>query len=382
MSKRDYYEVLGVPRSATEDDIKKAYRKLARKYHPDVNKDNPEAAEKFKEVNEANAVLSDAEKRGKYDQFGHGAFEGASAGAGGFGGFGGGGVEDIFDMFFGGARGGGGFNTRRASGPERGSDLRLDLEIAFEEAVFGVEKEVKIKRNESCDTCNGSGATPGSQTETCSECGGSGQVKVVQNSMFGRMVNVRPCPRCNGEGKIIKDPCKSCQGSGKLRKTATIKVKVPAGVDEGTRLRVSGAGDAGTRGAQSGDLYVYLSIKPHKLFTREGQTVFCEIPISIIQATLGADIDVPTLDGKTTFKIPEGTQPNTTFRLKGKGVPRLQGASGGPRGDQLVKVKVVVPKTLTDKQKDLLKAFADATGENINPEEKGFTKILKNLFNN
>ncbi len=383
MSKKDYYEVLGVPRTATEDEIKKAYRKLARKYHPDVNKDNPDAEAKFKEAAEAYAVLSDAEKKQKYDQFGHAAFEGAN-GAGGFdfSGFGGGGGDmgDIFDMFFGGGRGGGFGGARARSGPERGSDLRLDMEISFEEAAFGVEKEVKIKRNETCDTCHGSGAAEGSHTETCSECGGSGQVKVTQNTMFGRMVNVRPCPRCKGEGKIITVPCKTCHGSGKDRKTASITVRVPAGVDEGTRLRVSGAGDAGTRGAPSGDLYVYLSIKPHKLFTREGQTVFCEIPISIIQATLGADIEVPTLDGKTTFKIPEGTQPGTTFRLKGKGIPRLQGSAGGQRGDQLVKVKVVVPKNLTDKQKELLKVFADATGENINPEEKGFSKILKNLF--
>ncbi len=384
MSKKDYYEVLGVPRAATEDDLKKAYRKLARKYHPDVNKDNPDAEAKFKEAAEAYAILSDAEKRQKYDQFGHSAFEGAG-GAGGFdfsnfGGFGGGGgVEDIFDMFFGGARGGAG-GTRRSAGPERGADLRLDMEISFEEAAFGVEKEVKIKRNETCDTCNGSGAAEGSQAETCTECGGSGQVKVTQNTMFGRMVNVRPCPKCRGEGKIIKEPCKPCGGSGKTRKTASVTVRVPAGVDDGTRLRVSGSGDAGMRGAPSGDLYVYLTIKPHKLFAREGQTVFCEVPISIIQATLGADIEVPTLDGRTTFKIPEGTQPGTTFRLKGKGIPRLQGAAGGQRGDQLVKVKVVVPKSLTDKQKDLLKVFADATGENINPEEKGFSKILKNLF--
>ena len=387
MSKKDYYEVLGVSRSATDDDIKKAYRKLARQYHPDVNKDNPDAAAKFKEINEANAVLSDSEKRKQYDQFGHSAFEGAGAGGAGgfdFSGFGGGGgMDDIFDMFFGGGRSGGfgGGSSNRSAAQERGADLRLDMQITFEEAAFGVEKEVKIKRNEACDICHGSGAMSGSKVETCSECGGTGQVKVMQNTMFGRMVNVRPCPKCNGEGKIIKDPCKKCSGTGRDRKTATIKVRVPAGVDEGTRLRVSGAGDAGVRGNASGDLYVYLSIKQHKLFSREGQTVICEVPISIVQATLGAEIEVPTLDGKTIFKVPEGTQPNTVFRLKGKGIPRLQGTSGGARGDQMVKVKIVVPRNLTDKQKELLRNFADVTGDNINPEEKGFAKILKNLFN-
>lgn len=373
--------MLGVSRTASDDEIKKAYRKLARQYHPDINKDNPDAAEKFKEVNEANAVLSDPDKRKQYDQFGHSAFANGAGGAGAggydFGGFGG--AEDIFDMFFGGAARG--FGGGRRNVQERGADLRLDLQIEFEEAAFGVEKDVKIKRNETCDTCHGKGATSDSEIVTCSECGGSGQVQVTQNTLFGRMVNVATCPRCKGEGKIIKNPCKTCHGEGRVRKTATVKVRIPAGVDNGTRLRVSGAGDAGIRGNPSGDLYVYLSIKPHKLFTREGQTVLCEVPISIIQATLGDEIEVPTLDGKTTFKVPEGTQPNTTFRLKGKGIPRLQGTSGGVRGDQLVKVKVVIPKKLTDKQKELLKAFAYATGENINPEEKGFAKVLKNLFN-
>lgn len=382
MSKKDYYEVMGIPKNASDDDIKKAYRKLARKYHPDVNKDDPSAAEKFKELNEANAVLSDPDKRRQYDQFGHAAFQGGPGGpgAGGFdfsgGGFGD--MGDIFDMFFGGAtRGGGG---GRSAAPERGSDLRMEMDITFEEAAFGVEKQVTINRNEVCDTCHGTGSEAGSSVDTCDECHGSGQVKVTQNTMFGRMVNVRTCPKCGGEGKIVKNPCKTCQGSGRVKKKSTVTVRVPAGVDTGTRLRVSSEGDAGIRQKPKGDLYVYINVQPHKLFTREGQTVFCEVPISIVQATLGAEIEVPTLDGKTTFKIPEGTQPNTTFRLKGKGIPRLQGMNGGARGDQMIKIKIVVPRNLNSKQKELLKAFADGTGDNINPESKSFTSKLKNMF--
>ena len=378
-SKKDYYEVLGITRNASDDEIKKAYRKLARQYHPDVNKDNAKAAEKFKEINEANAILSEPEKRKQYDQFGHAAFENNAGGGGGFGGFGGfngGGAEDIFDMFFGGMRGG----ARPSRGQERGADLRLDLEITFEEAAFGGEKEVKIKRNETCHTCKGKGAEDGSEVETCSECHGSGQVQVMQNTMFGRMVNVRTCTKCSGEGKIIKNPCRTCSGSGREKKIAILKVKIPAGVDTGTRLRVPAEGDVGIRQNPQGDLYVYLSVKPHKLFAREGQTVFCEVPISIVQATLGAEIEVPTLDGKTTFKVAEGTQPNTTFRLKGKGIPRLQGMQGGVRGDQMVKVKIVVPRNLNEKQKDLLRSFAEGAGENINPEQKGFAQKLKNIF--
>jgi molecular chaperone DnaJ len=379
VSKKDYYEVLGVARGASDDEIKKAYRKLARQYHPDVNQDNADAATKFKEINEANAVLSDPEKRRQYDQFGHAAFEGAAGGAGGFdfGSFSAGGVEDIFDMFFSGSRGG--FGGRRAQAEEKGADLRLSLTVSFEEAAFGVEKEVKIKRQETCGDCRGSGAAPGSSAQECPECHGTGQVKVTQNTMFGRMVNVHPCTRCQGEGRIIKDPCRACGGSGRVRGASSIKVRVPAGVDEGTRLRVSGGGDAGSHGRPYGDLYVFISVAPHSVFTREGQTVFCEVPISIVQATLGAEVEVPTLDGKTLFKVPEGTQPNTTFRLKGKGIPRL-GAAGGARGDQLIKVKIVIPKNLNNKQKTLLKDFADATGENINPEGKGFAARLKNLF--
>lgn len=381
MSKRDYYEVLGVSKTATQDELKKAYRKLARKYHPDLNKDNPEAAEKFKECNEAYSVLSDEQKRAQYDQFGPEAFENGGMGGGpgaggfgGFGGFGGSGMEDIFDMFFGGQGRGGRSNN---AGPQRGADLRYDMEITFEEAAFGVEKEISLKRAERCEHCHGEGAEPGSKVETCPECHGSGYVRFTQNTMFGQMVNERPCSRCHGEGKIISNPCKECGGSGTVKKTKKLKVKIPAGVDNGSRLRVGGEGEAGLKGGPSGDLYVYLYVKPHKFFERDGTTVLCEVPINIVQATLGAEIKVPTLDGQVTMKVPEGTQPGKVMRLKGKGIPSLR---GGGRGDQLVRMKVVVPTRLTDKQKDALQKFADISKDNINPEEKSFLNKVKDFF--
>ena len=382
MSKRDYYEVLGVSKTATQDELKKAYRKLARKYHPDLNKDNEEAAEKFKECNEAYSVLSDDQKRAQYDQFGHAAFEnggmgggGGFGGAGGFGGFGGSGMEDIFDMFFGGQGGRGG--SRAKTGPQRGADLRFDLEITFEEAAFGLEKEINLYRDETCDHCHGEGAEPGSKVESCPECNGTGYVRFTQNTMFGQMVNERPCSRCKGEGKIISEPCKECRGKGTVKRNKKLKVKIPAGVDNGSRLRVSGEGEAGAKGGPIGDLYVYLYVKPHKFFERDGTTVLCEVPINIVQATLGADIKVPTLDGQVTMKVPEGTQPGKVLRLKGKGIPSLR---GGSRGDQLVRIKVVVPTKLSDKQKDALRKFADISKDNINPEEKSFMDKVKDFF--
>ena len=382
MSKRDYYEVLGVSKTATQDELKKAYRKLARKYHPDLNKDNEEAAEKFKECNEAYSVLSDDQKRAQYDQFGHAAFEnggmgggGGFGGAGGFGGFGGSGMEDIFDMFFGGQGGRGG--NRAKTGPQRGADLRFDLEITFEEAAFGLEKEINLYRDETCDHCHGEGAEPGSKVESCPECNGTGYVRFTQNTMFGQMVNERPCSRCKGEGKIISEPCKECRGKGTVKRNKKLKVKIPAGVDNGSRLRVSGEGEAGAKGGPNGDLYVYLYVKPHKFFERDGTTVLCEVPINIVQATLGADIKVPTLDGQVTMKVPEGTQPGKVLRLKGKGIPSLR---GGSRGDQLVRIKVVVPTKLSDKQKDALRKFADISKDNINPEEKSFMDKVKDFF--
>lgn len=374
MSKRDYYEVLGVEKNASDDEIKKAFRKLARKYHPDMNRENPKAAEeKFKEANEAYEVLSDSQKRAQYDQFGHAAFEGGGGGQGGFGGFGGfsggqGGFGDIFDMFFGGQ---GGFGGGRQPGPERGSDLRYDLEISFEEAAFGKEVELSIPRSEECETCHGTGAAPGTHPETCPQCKGTGQVQFTQNTPFGRMVNARACDRCNGEGKIVHSPCKSCSGKGRKRVKRKISVKIPAGVDNGSRIRVANGGEAGTRGGGNGDLYVYIFVKPHRLFKREGTEVICEVPITFVQASLGDEIEVPTLDGKVKLKIPEGIQSGTILRLKNKGIPSLRGQG---RGDQHVRVKVLTPQKLTDKQKELLREFSSISGENVNPEQKSWFK--------
>ena len=374
MSKRDYYEVLGVNKGASDDEVKKAFRKMARKYHPDVNRDKPEAEAKFKEVNEAYEILSNPDRRSQYDQMGHAAFDGSGGGGfGGFGGGGGGGFNDIFDMFFGGQQGFGG----RHAGPEKGSDLRYDMEIAFEEAAFGVEKDIQIPRTEDCKKCSGSGAAPGTHAETCGQCKGTGQVQVAQNTPFGRMINTRTCDRCHGEGKIVKTPCKDCHGKGTTRVNRKINVKIPAGVDNGSRLRVTHEGEAGMRGGPPGDLYVYIFVKQHKLFTREGNEVICEVPISFVQATLGDEIEVPTLDGKVQLKIGEGTQSGTVFRIKGKGIPHLR---GNGRGDQHVRVKVLTPQKLNDKQRELLQEFAKASGENVNPEQKNFFKKMKDIF--
>jgi len=381
LDKRDYYDVLGVGKTATADEIKKAYRKLARQYHPDVNKDNPAAAEKFKECSEAYSVLSDEQKRASYDQYGHAAFQNGGGGAqgnpfgGGFGGFGGQGMDDIFDMFFNGQGRSG--RSRADNGPRPGADLRMDLEIKFEEAAFGCEKEVSLNREEECETCHGNGAEPGSKVETCSECHGTGEVRVTQNTMFGQMVNVRPCPRCHGKGKIIKTPCHTCRGTGRVKRNKTLTVKIPAGVDSGSRLRVSGEGEAGIRGGGKGDLYVYLYVKPHKFFERDGTTIHCEIPINIVQASLGAEIKVPTLEGQVIMKVPAGTQPGKILRLKGKGVASLR---NGAKGDQLVRIKVVIPTKLSEKQKDALEKFSAVGGDDINPEEKGFLKKISGLF--
>ncbi|MBQ5758662.1 MAG: molecular chaperone DnaJ [Schwartzia sp.] len=376
--KRDYYEVLGVEKGATEAEIKKAHKKLARKYHPDLNPDDPKGAEaKMKEINEAKDVLLDPNKRAQYDQFGHAAFENGMGGGGGagFGGFSSGGfgdMGDIFDMFFNGGRGG-----SRRQGPQRGDDLRFDLEISFEEAAFGVEKEISIPRTENCKKCGGTGAAPGTSPETCPDCHGQGQQQIVQNTPFGRMVNSRTCGRCSGSGKIVKTPCPDCHGSGHQRVTRKIKVKIPAGVDDGARIRVSGEGGAGTRGGGYGDLYVYTFVKPHKLFKRDGDDVFCEVPVTFVQATLGDKVAVPTLDGKVELTVPAGTQSGTILRMKGKGVTHLR---GGGRGDQHVRIKVLTPQNLNTRQKELLKEFAEISGDKVNPEQKSFMDQLKKFF--
>lgn len=385
--KRDYYEVLGVDKNASEAELKKAYKKMARKYHPDLNRDDPKAAEeKFKEVNEAYDVLKDPQKKAQYDQFGHAAFDGGMGGGaggfggfgqGGFGGFGGGGAEgfgDIFDMFFGGQGGGG---RSRRPGPERGSDLRYDLEITFEEAAFGKEVELSIPRTENCETCHGTGAAPGTSPEDCPDCHGTGTRQTVQNTPFGRMVNQTTCGRCHGTGKIVKNPCGDCHGTGHKKVTRKIKVNIPKGVDQGSRVRVGGGGEAGVRGGGNGDLYVYIFIKPHKIFQRQGNDVIVEVPVSFVQAALGDKVQVPTLDGPVDMKVPAGTQSGKILRLRDKGVPHLR---GNGRGDEHVVIKVLTPQNLNQRQKELLKEFGEISGDKVNPEQKSFLDNLKNLF--
>lgn len=380
--KRDYYEVLGLKKGASDDEIKKAYRKMAIKYHPDRNLKNKEDAEAhMKEINEAYDVLKDPQKKAQYDQFGHDAFSaGGGAGAGGFGGgfggFGGGGFGDfgdIFDTFFGGGRG-----QARRNGPEQGADLRIDIELTFEEAAFGVEKELRVPKTENCTACGGTGAAKGTSPEECPQCHGSGQVQSYANTPFGRMVNSHVCERCSGTGKIIKTPCTECGGRGQKKVTKTIKVKIPAGIDEGQRIRVAGGGQAGKRGGPSGDLYVYVYIKKHDLFVREGYDVMCEVPITFVQAGLGDTIEVPTIHGKVEMKVAPGTQSGTIMRLRGKGIPILRRSGNG---DQHVRIKVLTPQKLSDKQKDLLREFADLSGDKVNPEQDSFLNKVKRFFN-
>ncbi|TLS53745.1 molecular chaperone DnaJ [Paenibacillus antri] len=371
MAKRDFYEVLGVQKGASADEIKKAYRKLAREYHPDVNK-APDAADKFKEAKEAYDVLSDDSKRANYDRFGH---ADPNQGFGGFGGGGGadfgGGINDIFDMFF-----GGGGGRRNPNAPQRGADLEYQMQIEFKEAVFGKETDITIPRTETCDVCEGSGAKPGTKPETCSVCRGSGQQEVVQNTPFGRIVNRRACGNCNGTGKIIKDRCNNCWGAGKVKKQRKIHIRIPAGVDDGAQLRVSGEGESGMRGGPSGDLYISIRVKPHEFFEREGEDIYCEVPLTFAQAALGDEIEVPTLTERVKLKIPAGTQTDTYFRLKGKGVPRLRGHG---QGDQHVKVVVVTPTNLSEEQKQLLRDFGGMSGERTH-ENNGFFERMRKAF--
>jgi molecular chaperone DnaJ len=376
MEKRDYYEVLGVGKNASDEELKKAYRRLARQFHPDVNKENPKESEtKFKEANEAYSVLSDPQKRAAYDQFGHAASD-PNFGAGGFGtgDFGFEGFGDIFDMFFG---GGGGRSSRQKNGPQRGNDLRYDMEITFEEAAFGKETVVEIPRTEICPNCKGNAAKPGTPIKTCPSCNGAGQVQVTQNTAFGRFVNVRTCEKCRGAGKTIETPCPECNGTGRVHKNRKIDIKIPAGVENGSRLRVTGEGEAGARGGSNGDLYIYISVKSHSKFERQGNDVISELKLSITQATLGTAVFVETLDGKVELKIPEGTQHGTSFRLRGHGIPYLRGHG---RGDHHIRVKIIMPVRLSNEQRELLKKLAISFGEDISDDDKGFMGKVKDAF--
>ena len=382
--KRDYYEVLGVEKGADKKEIKKAYRKLAMKYHPDVSED-PESTEKFKEISEAYAVLSDEEKRQTYDQYGHAGMGGFSQedifnnvnfedifrgfGFGGSGGAGGGGFESIFDLF--------GFGGGRRNGPRRGDDVGYELRITLEEASTGIERDIEVPHKKICPHCHGEKAEPGTGTRTCETCGGSGQVRHVNNTPLGQFATVRPCSVCNGEGKIIETPCSECHGKGIVRKTSTIHVKIPAGVEDGSRLRVPGEGDAGVRGGPSGDLYVMIRVKKHKLFQRDGSDLTYEMPISFVQASLGDTVEAPTLDGAVDLKIPAGTQTGTSFRVKGHGMPHLR---WNGKGNLYIKVKIITPKKLSPKQKELLQEFAEVSGDEIYAEQKGLFDKFKDAI--
>ena len=367
--KRDYYEVLGVDRSASEEEMKKAFRRLAFQYHPDHNR-NHDAEERFKEINEAYEVLSDAEKRAAYDRFGHIGTQEFGRGFEGFGGFGG--FGDIFETFFGGTT-----STRRHTA-QRGADLRHSVNISFEEAIFGCEKELEISRTELCALCGSSGCEPGSQKATCPVCNGQGEIRRIQQSIFGRFVNIAACERCQGEGFVVTTPCSHCRGTGRERRARTIALKIPAGVDNGSQIRLSGEGDAGFHGGGPGNLYVSLSVRPHALFRREGEDILCDIPINFAQAALGVEVEVPTVDGPATLKVPAGTQPGKVFRLRGKGVPHLRGSG---RGDHLVNVHVVTPQSINEKQRKLFEELGATLGGTVLPsEEKSFFDKIKEAF--
>ncbi len=384
MAKRDYYEVLGVDKNANEQEIKKAYRKMAMKYHPDRNKDNPEAENKFKEVQEANEILSDPQKKAAYDQYGHSAFENGGQGFGnqGFGGQGGfegfsGDFGDIFGSIFG-EGGFGGFGGGRNQGPKvnEGSDLRYNVELTLEEAAFGVEKEIKYKRKGKCKTCGGSGAEPGSGIKTCPKCNGKGRISVQQRTILGVMQTVQECDECHGTGKIPEKECHTCHGTGVEKETVTRKVKIPAGVDNGQRLVVRDGGDAGEKDGIYGDLYLFISVKKHEIFERNDHDIYCDIPVNMTTAILGGEVEVPTLEGKTKIKISEGTQSGKILRLKDKGIKY-----GSHRGSEILTIKVETPTNLTSKQKDLLRKFEDSLGDKNYSKSKSFLDKVKKFFN-
>jgi len=373
--KRDYYEVLGISKGASAEEIKKAYKKMARKYHPDLNPGDKTAEEKFKEVNEAYEVLNDPDKKARYDQYGHAGVD-PNFGGGGFGGFDGGfdfgDLGDIFGSFFGGGFGGG--RRTNPNAPQRGESVRMSLAISFEEAAFGCEKAVSVERSEECGVCHGSGCASGTTPETCPDCRGTGTVQVRRQTPMGVFASSAPCSRCGGKGTIIREPCRECRGSGTIRRHRTIQASIPAGIDNGQTISIRGQGNAGKNGGPAGDLLITITVRPHELFRREGTSVLCEAPVTFAQAVLGAELEIPTIDGKVKYTLPEGTQSGTTFRLKGKGIPAINGRG---RGDQYVTVYIETPKNLNKTQKEALKRFAETLGENNYEERKNFFRKFK-----
>lgn len=386
-TKKDYYEVLGISKGANDDEIKKAYRKMAKKFHPDTNPGNKEAEDKFKEVSEAYEVLSDSQKKAQYDQFGHAAFE-QGMGGGGF--YGGGGFDfdmgDIGDIF--GSMFGFGGGSARQNGPKRGSDVNVNIQIAFEEAIFGTTKEISVTIYDECDTCHGTGAKPGTHAETCKKCNGTGQERFVQQSMFGAVTSVRTCSSCHGTGKQIKEPCSTCRGAGKVRKTKKFEVNIPKGIDNGQTIRLAGKGEVGERGGSYGDLLVTVYIEPNRTFIRKGTNIYCDVPIDFVQAALGGEIIIKTVDGEQKYTIKPGTQPETIVTLRGVGVPNLRNPK--IRGDQIVTLKVKIPTSLTEKQKEALRNFYgdtssvedtfDIKNKEAEDEKKSFTDKVKGFF--
>lgn len=375
--KRDYYEVLGLSKGASEEEIKRAYRKMAKKYHPDINKE-PGAEEKFKEVNEAYEVLSNKEKRARYDQFGRAGvdpnFGGGTGGGNPFGGMGGMDFSDIFDTFFGGGSPFGGARRQNPNAPRRGSDCEARVVIEFEQAAKGCTQKVSYDKVENCPDCGGTGAKKGTKPATCPVCGGTGQQRVTQNTFMGVVQTTRTCDRCHGTGRVISDPCPTCRGTGHQRKHHTIEINIPAGIADQQVLSVSGQGNAGSNGGPAGDLHVLVSVRPHPIFQRKGNDIWCDMPITFAQAALGGEVTVPTLDGKVSYEVREGTQPGDVFKLRGKGVQRLGGRG---RGDQYVRMVLEVPKNLTLKQKELLKKFEESTSEKNYQKRKGFFDKFK-----
>ena len=379
--KRDYYEVLGVEKNADEATLKKAYRALAKKYHPDMNPGDKEAEQKFKEVNEAYAVLSDSEKRAKYDQYGHAAFEGGGAGGPGGAGFGGfGDFGDIFSSIFGGGFGGfGGGGSMRRNGPVRGDDIGMRLSVSFEEAAFGVKREISYNRVSQCPDCAGSGAAKGSKPETCAKCHGTGRMRVIQRLGSMQFQSETDCDACRGKGKVIKNPCPNCRGSGVIRSAKKLEVSIPAGIDDGERIALRGQGNEGQNGGGAGDLIIQVMVRPHPIFEREGYNIFCEVPIPVTDAILGAEIEIPTLKDKIKYTIPEGTQPGTEFTVRGQGIPYL--GNGNRRGDLVFRVNVEIPKGLTEEQKRQVRAFAGQCREKNYGKKSGFFKRIFEKLN-